>query len=186
MYRYAFFLTISAVDYSFSFKELSDDPDVDFPKNEQPRHGHLICWAKQGVLLLNAVLTVRDGQPNSHQNQGWEKVTDEIIRLVVLHQCSSLPSKVSACDDQAPRGCVFLLWGKPATAKAMNVIESTIRDVNRSNDQTTKTHVVITTSHPSPLGARKTAAPFLGSRCFSRCNKALTEMGHNPVDWNVD
>lgn len=165
----------------FSFKELTEDPDVEFPKKEPPRHGHLIRWAKQGVLLLNAVMTVRDGQPNSHQNQGWEKVTDEIIRSVILHRCSSIAS-----DNQTPRGCVFLLWGKPATTKAMNIIESTIRDMKCATNQKTKTHVVITTSHPSPLGARKTAAPFLGSRCFSRCNQALAQMGHNPIDWNVD
>jgi uracil-DNA glycosylase len=133
------------------------------------------------VLLLNAVLTVRDSEPNSHQNKGWEKVTDEIIRSVLHHRCSSMPN-----ENQIPRGCVFLLWGKPATAKAMNVIETSTRVVNLATTEKTKTHVVIATSHPSPLGARKTATPFLGSRCFSRCNQALTQMGHSPIDWNID
>ena len=174
------YLFLIRVFLTFSFKELTEDPDVNFPRDDQPRHGHLIRWAKQGVLLLNAVLTVRDGQPNSHKNQGWEKVTDEIIRAVILHRCSS--------SSETPRGCVFLLWGKPATTKAMNIIETSIRDINQTTSHGSRptSHVVIATSHPSPLGARKTDAPFLGSRCFSRCNQALTKLGHEPIDWNVD
>ena len=147
------------------YKELSEDPAVPFPKNKVlPKHGHLIRWAQQGVLLLNTVLTVRSGEPNSHKKRGWEEVTDGIIRAVDRHAQST------------GQGCVFLLWGKPATTKAMQLISS-----NSSNHT-----VVIATSHPSPLGARKTSAPFLGSRCFSRCNAALEKMGHEPIDWNVD
>lgn len=149
------------------YKELADDPEVSFPA-VIPTHGHLLRWAQQGVLLLNTVLTVRKGQANSHKKKGWEEVTDEIIRAV----------------DRRARmegnGCVFLLWGKPATAKALQLI-------NRKNDvKDDSPHTILCTSHPSPLGARKTDAPFLGSRCFSRCNKALEEMGLEPIDWNVD
>ena len=153
------------------YKELANDADVDFPRNNKmPNHGHLIRWAQQGVLLLNNVLTVRKGQPNSHKRRGWEEVTDAVIRSVDRH-----------CQEQG-RGCVFLLWGKPATTKALQLIGA-----NDSNaDKQHHLHTVIATSHPSPLGARKTSAPFWGSRCFSRCNEALVRMGHESIDWNVD
>jgi uracil-DNA glycosylase len=122
----------------------------------QPPHGNLEHWAQQGVLLLNTVLTVRRGEANSHKGQGWEDFTDEVIR---------------ALNDQKDEGLVFLLWGNPASKKAATVDETK--------------HVIIRTSHPSPLGATKTASPFLGSNCFSRCNEALEAMGHAPIDWNV-
>jgi uracil-DNA glycosylase len=140
------------------YKELLQDnaiPNV----NKKPNHGHLIRWAKQGVLMLNTVMTVRSGQANSHQKKGWEAVTNAILRT--LHD----------------KKCVFLLWGKPA--------EAVYRGAISSNTMKQK-HVVISTSHPSPLGATKTNAPFLGSRCFSRCNDELIKMGHAPIDWNVD
>ena len=122
---------------------------------ETPKYGYLKSWAEQGVLLINSVLTVRRGQANSHAKKGWEEFTDEII------------NKLNA--DK--KGIVFLLWGGPAQKKAASVDESR--------------HTVIKTSHPSPLGATKTASPFLGSRCFSRANKALEDAGRDPIDWNV-
>jgi uracil-DNA glycosylase len=133
------------------FKEATDDVGI-----QPPEHGDLECWARQGVLLLNTVLTVRRGQANSHARYGWEDFTDEIVRIL-----------------NEPEGDkrVFLLWGLPAAQKAKAV------DPNR--------HVVITTSHPSPLGATKTKTPFLTSRCFSRANQALIDMGKEPIDWNV-
>jgi uracil-DNA glycosylase len=67
-----------------------------------PRHGYLAPWAEQGVLLLNAVLTVRRGQPNSHRRQGWEQFTDAVLRAV----------------NGLDRRVVFLLWGNPAQKKA--------------------------------------------------------------------
>lgn len=144
------------------YAELRDDPDVDFPQNGQslPKHGYLMNWAKQGVLMLNTVLTVRKGEANSHQKKGWEVVTDEIIRAV----------------DRVHRhkGVVFLLWGKPATSKTQTLVHSS-----------SSKHTFICTSHPSPLGASKTNSPFLGSKCFSRCNQALKEKGFDPIDWNV-
>jgi uracil-DNA glycosylase len=144
------------------YRELNEDSQIKFL---MPRHGHLIRWAKQGVLMLNACMSVRRGEANSHQKKGWENLTDEIVRAV---------------DRQSKKSgqrVVFLLWGKPATAKAQALIGSN-SSVNR--------HVVICTSHPSPLGARKTNQPFLGSKCFSRCNQALTEVGCGAIDWNVD
>jgi len=142
------------------YKELIEDPDVSFCE-APPKHGHLVQWAKQGVLMLNTVMTVRRGEPNSHKKRGWETVTDEILRAV------------DRKSRETGKGVVFLLWGKPAHTKAQAFS-------NQSR------HTVITTSHPSPLGARKTNQPFLGSRCFSRCNSALKQMGYPEVDWNVD
>eukprot|EP00980_Cylindrotheca_fusiformis_P010468 scaffold2322_cov135-Cylindrotheca_fusiformis.AAC.27 len=119
-------------------------------------HGNLEHWAKQGVLLLNTVLTVRRGNANSHAKKGWEDFTDEVIRVL---------------NEEKEDGLVFLLWGNPAKKKAAGVDEDR--------------HCLIQTSHPSPLGATKTKSPFLGSRCFSRANKALEEMGKTPVDWDI-
>jgi uracil-DNA glycosylase len=139
-------------------KEVIDDVGID-----EPRHGNLECWARQGVLLLNTVLTVREGHAFSHANKGWEEVTDAILRI-------------ASERHQGPDSCglVFLLWGNAAAQKVGGVIH-------------TNSHkAIIQTSHPSPLGATKTKSPFLGSRCFSRTNKALIAMGHDPVDWSIE
>ena len=133
------------------FKEAMDDVHID-----PPHHGYLEHWARQGVLLLNTVLTVRQGEANSHARHGWEEFTDEIIDTL----------------NKEKEGLVFLLWGNPAAKKASGVDE--------------RRHTVIRTSHPSPLGATKTASPFLGSRCFSRVNEALEKYGEMPIDWNVE
>ena len=90
---------------------------------EPPPHGNLEAWAKQGVLLLNAVLTVEAGLAASHQGKGWERFTDAVIRLV---------------NDQ-PRPVVFILWGAYAQRKAAFV------DRQR--------HLVLASAHPSPLSA---------------------------------
>ncbi|RKH55196.1 uracil-DNA glycosylase [Corallococcus llansteffanensis] len=102
------------------FKELQSD--LGAPK---PRDGSLIPWAKQGVLLLNTVLTVRQAEPNSHAKHGWEHFTDAVIRAV--------------SDKTDP--VVFLLWGKPAQKKKALI------DAKR--------HVVMEGVHPSPLSASK-------------------------------
>ncbi len=100
------------------FKELHDDLGV-----PQPKHGCLIPWAKQGVLLLNTVLTVRAHEANSHRGQGWETFTDAVVRRL----------------GSRPEPLIFVLWGKPAQAKKKLI------DV--------KTHVVLEAAHPSPLSA---------------------------------
>ncbi|MGK2948778.1 MAG: uracil-DNA glycosylase [Acidimicrobiales bacterium] len=100
------------------FKELQSDLGID-----PPGHGSLEAWARQGVLLLNATLTVRAGQAASHQGKGWETFTDAVI---------------SAVDDK-PERVVFLLWGASARKKRALV------DTGR--------HVVIESPHPSPLSA---------------------------------
>ena len=108
-----------------------------------------------GVFLLNAVLTVRSGEPNSHAKKGWEDFTDEVVKAIN-----------SRCT-----GVVFLLWGSFAQLKGSSIDK--------------EKHRVITSSHPSPLGATKTDEPFLGSRCFSRCNEELVRLGKEPINWNL-
>lgn len=132
------------------FKELQADEGI-----RSPTHGNLENWTRQGVLLLNTVLTVRRGEANSHSKMGWEDFTDEVVRIL----------------NDRREGIVFLLWGSPAAKKGKAV------DLSK--------HTVLTTSHPSPLGATKTNTPFLGSRCFSRCNKVLVDRGQSPIDWNI-
>mmetsp|Transcript_23023 Transcript_23023/g.37907 ORF Transcript_23023/g.37907 Transcript_23023/m.37907 type:complete len:669 (-) Transcript_23023:31-2037(-) len=132
------------------FKEAMEDVAID-----PPTHGNLEGWARQGVLLLNTVLTVRRSAANSHAKMGWEDFTDLIINKI----------------NEEKSGVVFLLWGGPASKKA-----SCVDEVK---------HTVIRTSHPSPLGATKTASPFLGSRCFSRANEALQKHGKDQIDWNA-
>ena len=80
------------------FQELSSDLNLSPPANPK---GDLSCWAKQGVLLLNTTLTVRQGAPGSHQKKGWENFTDKVIQSL----------------NQHPKQLVFLLWGKPAARK---------------------------------------------------------------------
>ena len=99
-------------------KELQSDLGLPVPD-----HGHLEAWARQGVLLLNATLTVRAGQAGSHQGKGWETFTDEVIRAV------------SAKDDHV----VFILWGGYARKKKPLI------DTDR--------HTIIESPHPSPLSA---------------------------------
>lgn len=119
---------------------------------EPVNHGYLKHWATQGVLLLNTVLTVRAGQAHSHRDKGWESLTDEVIRAL----------------NERDKPMVFLLWGG-AAKKKMNMID-------------TSKHVVITSSHPSPLSAYR---GFLGSKPFSRTNEALENIGIDPIDWRL-
>lgn len=98
------------------YKELKSDIDFAIPS-----HGNLTSWANQGVLLLNATLTVRAGEPGSHQKKGWETFTDAVIKLISYKK----------------ENCVFLLWGNFAKSK-INLI-----DLDK--------HLVLTAAHPSPL-----------------------------------
>lgn len=102
------------------FKELEADLGI-----KPPDHGNLQRWAEQGVLMLNSVLTVEEGQAASHQNRGWEKFTDRVIEVV---------------NEQAPHA-VFILWGAYAQKKA--------GFVNR------KKHLVLESVHPSPLSSHR-------------------------------
>ena len=102
------------------FKELKSDLNIEIPNS-----GHLLKWSKEGVLLLNSVLTVNENVPGSHQKKGWEKFTNEVIKTISLEK----------------EHVVFILWGKYAQDK-----ESIID---------TKKHFVIKSAHPSPLSAYK-------------------------------
>lgn len=102
------------------FRELHDDQGCPVPDN-----GYLVPWARQGVLLLNAVLTVRAGEPNSHRGKGWETFTDAVIREV----------------NDRPERVVFVLWGGYAGKKEALI--------------DTARHTVIRSAHPSPLSARR-------------------------------
>jgi uracil-DNA glycosylase len=125
------------------FKELIEDKNIkNF--NSKPNHGFLERWARQGVLMINTVLTVQRGNANSHKKKGWELVTDEIIRAVDRR------SKAYG------KGVVFLLFGKPATSKAMTAL----------GGASSSRHRIICTSHPSPLGATKTKVRNLNNMSF--------------------
>lgn len=100
------------------FKELDSDLAI-----APAKHGSLVHWARQGVLLLNTTLTVREGQAASHQGKGWETFTDEVLRAVNEH----------------PQRVVFILWGSNARKKAALI--------DRSR------HTIIESAHPSPLSA---------------------------------
>lgn len=131
------------------YKELASD----IPNFTPPSHGDLGGWARQGVLLLNACLTVRAHSPNSHAGRGWELFTDAVIR------CLSIRSKCPL---------VFMLWGSHAQKKGLGAI-------GRS-----KFHLVLRAAHPSPLSASR---GFLGCHHFSQCNAFLVKNGLDPIDW---
>ena len=100
------------------FKELESDIGI-----KPPNHGYLMDWAKQGVLLLNTVLTVRRAEANSHKGKGWETFTDSVIKHL----------------NERDKPMVFILWGANAKAKATLL--------------TNPKHKIITGAHPSPLSA---------------------------------
>ena len=126
-------------------KELTADLAI-----QPATHGDLSQWAQQGVLLLNTVLTVAQSQAGAHQGRGWECLTDEVIKAL-SEQCS---------------GLVFMLWGKPAQAKAALI--------------NTNKHCVLEAVHPSPLSAYR---GFFGCGHFSKANVYLAGQGLSPIDW---
>ncbi|THF73860.1 uracil-DNA glycosylase [Cohnella fermenti] len=120
------------------YKEIQSDLGLPIPN-----HGFLEHWAKQGVLLLNAVLTVRDGMPNSHKQLGWETFTTAVI----------------AALNERERPIVFILWGRNAQEKAAFI--------DRSR------HHVIASAHPSPLSAHNGffgSKPFSKANAFLRAS----------------
>ena len=106
-----------------SLKNIYKELESDIPGFVAPTHGELTKWADQGVLLLNATLTVRKAQPASHQKQGWEIFTDQVIKTL----------------SEKRSGLIFLLWGKNAQAK--------IPIINKEK------HTILSAAHPSPFSA---------------------------------
>ena len=145
------------------YKELARDPSVQ-RKGSPIANGSLIRWAEQGVLLLNTCLTVEDGSPASHAKQGWEALTDDIIKTVWANQ-----------------SCVaFLLWGAHAQAKQALFTSSALAP---DDDVAKKRHLVLTANHPSPLSAARPPAPFIGCGHFGKVNTFLTQQGAGPIEW---
>jgi uracil-DNA glycosylase len=123
--------------------------------HEPPGHGCLDTWAKQGVLLLNTVLTVEANSAASHAKRGWEKCTDTLIHeLAMRHD-----------------GLVFMLWGAHAQAKRALL-----------GGESRKSHYVLEAPHPSPLSAHR---GFLGCGHFAKANDYLVEHGRKPIDWRL-
>jgi uracil-DNA glycosylase len=131
------------------YRELETDIGI-----KPARHGFLEHWAKQGVLLLNSVLTVEMGRAASHQGRGWERFTDAVIRLVAAR----------------PDPVVFMLWGSYAQKKA-----AFVKSVDQGGH-----HLVLKAPHPSPFSAHN---GFFGCRHFSKANAFLTAHGLPPIDW---
>lgn len=118
-------------------------------------HGDLSNWTKQGVLLLNSTLTLRAHESNSHVKYGWDTLfTDHVIELL----------------NNKSTPVVFVLWGNFAQ-KYIPLITNPI-------------HLVITSSHPSPLSAKRTKEPFIGSKPFSKINEFLKQTDQNVIDWS--
>tara|TARA_B100000767_G_C19773147_1_gene541176 strand:+ start:3767 stop:4441 length:675 start_codon:yes stop_codon:yes gene_type:complete len=102
------------------FKELQNDMKIDYP-----RYGDLNSWGKQGVLLLNSILTVEENRPGSHKKKGWETFTDEIIKHISNNK----------------QNIVFMLWGNYSKMKSKLIDESK--------------HLILTSGHPSPMAANR-------------------------------
>jgi len=133
------------------YKEMETDLGI-----PPARHGFLEHWAQQGVLLLNAVLTVQMGMAASHQGRGWERFTDAVIRLI----------------NARAEPVVFMLWGSYAQKKA-----AFVDSVDKGGR-----HLVLKAVHPSPLSAY---AGFFGCGHFSKANAFLRAHGQKPIDWRL-
>ena len=195
-------------------KELESDLGIRYDRSgPDPRgsYGILDPWAKEGVLLLNTVLTVRAHQAASHRGRGWEQFTDRVIELLAERE----------------KPMAFVLWGANAISKKDLILEASARSratdnaadvaardgvANNAADVATRDgvannaadvaardgsgsgpgpesqaapaqrHLIITAPHPSPLSAYR---GFFGGRYFSRCNYFLTDCGMEPVDWTL-
>lgn len=134
------------------FIELHNDLSVPPPKS-----GSLLEWAKQGVLLLNTVLTVRAGTAGSHQGRGWEQFSHEVLRAVW----------------QGPQPVAFILWGRWASQTLAPITKLTCAHQ----------HLLLRSPHPSPLSAY---SGFFGSKPFSQVNTWLQSIGHTAIDWSLN
>ncbi len=115
----------------------------------------MTCWAKQGVLLLNATLTVRAKAPGSHRRKGWEQFTDRVIEVLCEREDS----------------IIFVLWGRSAQEKCEHILGAS-----------SGRHHVLSAPHPSPYSAH---SGFFGSHHFSKINNLLKREGKEPINWMV-
>lgn len=129
------------------FKEIKMETGV------TPVSSTLTGWAQQGVLLLNAILTVEEGAPASHANKGWEIFTDAIIEALL----------------KAKAPMVFMLWGAYAQKKLLNLHNSIDPSI----------HLILKSAHPSPFSA----TGFFGCRHFSQANEFLKKHRRKEIDW---
>jgi len=125
-----------------------------------PFEASLSLWAANGVFLLNTCLTVEDGLPASHAKQGWEALTDAIIRAIA----------------ESTKACVFMLWGAHAQSKATLIAQAT-------NHKPT-TCLVLQANHPSPLSALRGPQPFIGCGHFSKAQQWL-QSKEMSMDWRL-
>jgi len=121
-----------------------------------PADGDLRPWAKRGVFMINAILTVRHGEAGSHKDFGWQNLTNAILRV--------------ARDRNAARPTTYLLWGSFARAAKTLILEG------GANPNI----LVLESNHPSPL-----ATGFVGNGHFANANKFLVEHGRTPIDWSL-
>lgn len=133
------------------FQELSTDLNI-----KKPETGSLLSWAKQGVLLLNATLSVREKEPQSHYGKGWDRFTNAVIKKLI----------------QKNEPVVFVLWGKAAQEKCLQFLEGKNREK----------HLILIAPHPSPYSAH---SGFFGCKHFSKINDFLSSNGIAPIDWSL-
>ena len=133
-----------------SLKNIYKEIESDLEIKKDFSNGNLEPWAEQGVFLLNSILTVEENKPSSHANIGWEEFTNFVIRQI---------------SDQKEH-VIFFLWGNYAQKKGSLIDKSR--------------HLVLETSHPSPLGAYR---GFIGCRHFSRANEYLKKHNKSEINW---
>ncbi|AGF48645.1 uracil-DNA glycosylase [Candidatus Kinetoplastibacterium oncopeltii TCC290E] len=138
-----------------SLRNICKELSIEYPSREFVKLSNLDCWANQGVLLLNSILTVEEGQPLSHKKIGWEIITDSIIKLI--------------SDDDSPK--VFMLWGNYAQSKDVLI------------SSTKNNHLILKANHPSPLSACKKPLPFIGCNHFKIANEWLINHRKKPIIW---
>lgn len=137
-----------------SLRNIFNEIATDFGGNPAQFANDLTRWGRQGVLLLNTLLTVEAGQAASHAKRGWEAFTDRVIACVA--------------QDASPK--VFMLWGAHAQGKQALIPPGS-------------PHLVLSANHPSPLSATRPPVPFLGCGHFRIANEWLAGQGLPPIDW---
>lgn len=146
-----------------------DFPSFEIPdykvltKQGKPGGGNLTKWAKRGVLMLNACLTVEAHKANSHANQGWEQFTEQVIKAAITY-----------AKEKENLGFVIMAWGTPAQKRVANFA------VQLNSPDTP--FLVLKTVHPSPLSASR---GFFDLKVFARCNEWLADQGKNRIDWGL-